>query len=240
MHSRHQLRADDFVIEPGPGEAPDDAPIAGWQAGNRAAIVAPDPCGDLLRVAGIVLAWTHRFYDRPAAEAADFYDYPSHYVVGGEDGAAPRLLGPDQQAGWSAAWCELDVWPSIRHLVAHPEPAGLFAAALMIEPSHLLWPSRLPWPRDVELAFGPGDRKVRRLMRARLEDVILYGQDLQDRPGAWRLRWHGGAGELTQAAARLLPGSREPGPRSEWFVSVPVDPFLGLDPPRPGRGRAGA
>ena len=232
MHSRHYLRADDFVLESGEEHARGDDFFSGWEPANRAVVVAPDPRGDLLRVAGIVLAWTHQFYERLAAESEDFYDYPNHYVIGGENGAEPRMLGPTEEAEWSGAWYELDVWPATRHLVAHPDTASMLAAALMVEPTHLLWPSRLSQPKDVEIPFGPGDRKIRRLMRARLESVILYGADPQDDPGAWRLSWSGGAGELTQEAGQLLPGPCEPAARAEWFLSTAVDSFLGLD--RPG------
>lgn len=228
MHSRHYLQADDFAIDRGAPESGTSRVFADWSPSRRVAIVAPDPAADLFRLAGVVLALTHRFYDRPEARSEGFFDYPSHYVIGGEAGAEPRVVGPTHEAPWSAAWCRIDVWPSSRHLVAHPDVATLLAAALMVEPTLLLWPSRLPRARDVELSVGPGDGVVRRLLRARLGAVWLYGSDLPDVAGSWRLSWGGGAAQLTREAADRLP---EPGGRfahAEWFVSTPVDAFLGF------------
>lgn len=229
MHSRHYLQQDDFTVAFGAEPSRTGGVFADWSPDHRVAVVAPDPAADLVRVAGVVLAWTHRFYERVDVGSEQFVDYPSHYVLAGEHGAEPRMLGPSKQAPWSAAWCRIDVWPSIRHLVAHPDAATMATAALMVEPTHLLWPSRLTWPKDAHIRLGPGDAVTRRMLRARLEAVWLYGDDLEGAAGAWRLSWSGGAAQLTQEAVQRLPGSHvEPRPE-QWFVSVPTGPFLGVD-----------
>jgi hypothetical protein len=83
-----------------------------WAPRDRVAFVAPDPVADLPRLAGPVLAWTQRFYDREIAREDGFFDYPRHFVIGGEPGACPRVLGPyarptiahpSAQRGWGPA-----------------------------------------------------------------------------------------------------------------------------------------
>lgn len=226
MHSQHYLEASDFAARTPDGDIAPTELFDNWSDRARVAVVAPDPARDLLRTAGTLLLWTYHFYQRLQERDTDF-DYPSHYVIGGKTDAEPALLGPDTSAKWSAAWCRIDVWPSIRHAVAHPDAPSMLAAALAVEPTHLLWPARWPWPRDIEIAFGPGDAVGRSLLLARLEQVLVYGDEASEQAEASRLSWIGGAARLTREAHALLPaGTPEPG-LEEWLAPVSPATFLG-------------
>ena len=198
MHSPHYLKPTDFRFTQNDRVVGTAEVFPGWSPADRLVVIAPDPTADLVRTAGLVLAWTQRFYDRPEARADGFYDYPSHYVVGGEAGAEPRVLGPSAEAWWSAAWCRLDVWPSIRHVVADPDPLPLLGAALMLEPTVLVWPARLSVPGSMALPPNLDDRNARRLLRARLREVWRYGDEPFGATDGWALAWCGGAAELTR------------------------------------------
>ncbi len=227
MHSPHYLANSDFTAHTGAGAVPGEALFTDWSEHARVVVVAPDPAGDLQAVAGPVLLWTYRFYERLRARVPDYFDYPSHYVMGGTPGAEPRWLGPSESAPWSGGWCRIDIWPSIRHGVAEPEPASMLAAVMAVQPSHLLWPAHWPWPRNVEIGIGPGDRVARGLLRARLEGVFVYGDEARAGPTAWRLSWRGGAAQLTEEARLRLPDAPPPAERAVWLAPVPIESFLG-------------
>ncbi len=227
MHSPHYLASGDFTAYTAAGESADAERFTDGRADARVAIIAPDPVGDLQRCAGPVLLWTHRFYERLRAHTPDYFDYPSHYVIGGMPYAEPRLLGAGERVPWSDAWCRLDVWPAIRHGIAAPEPATMLAAALSVEPTHLLWPARWRWPRDVDIDPGPGDRAARGLLRARLHAASVYGDEAAVQPGAWRLAWTGGAARLTEEARARLPDAPPKAAHEVCLASIAVDEFLG-------------
>lgn len=227
MHSPHYLASSDFNAHTGAGEVSAADLSTAPSEHARVVVVAPDPIGDLQATAGPVLLWTHRFYERLRASTCDYFDYPSHYVIGGTPDAQPRLLGPNESAPWSPAWCRLDIWPSIRHGVAEAHPASMLLAAMGVEPTHIVWPAGWPWPRDVEIPFTAGDRVARGLLRARLEGVIVYGDAARAQPGGWCLSWGGGAAQLTEEARARLPDSPPPAPREQWLASVAIDDFFG-------------
>ncbi len=229
MHSPHYLRAEDFRFTQGDRVARAPAVFPGWSPADRLVVIAPDPATDLLRTAGLVLAWTQRFYDRPAARAEGFLDYPSHYVVGGEAGAVPRVVGPSAQAWWSRAWCRLDVWPSIRHVVADPDPLQMLGAALMLEPTALVWPARFAVPASIALPPDLDDGSARRLLRARLREVWRYADEPLDAATGWRLEWAGGAAQLTREALdRLADAPRAEARLEACLERMEPDRFLGL------------
>jgi hypothetical protein len=109
MHSRDYLSDSDFVCTRGATRAALAEVLAPWSPGDRIAFIVPDPVADLASLAGPVLAWTQRFYGRDVARQPGFFDYPRHFVIGGEPAAAPRVLGPNAGAAWSPAWCRLDM-----------------------------------------------------------------------------------------------------------------------------------
>lgn len=229
MHSQHYLEAEDFRFTRGDRVARAPEVFTDWSPADRLVVVAPDPAADLVRTAGLVLAWTQRFYDRPAARAEGFLDYPSHYVVGGEAGAVPRILGPSATASWSRAWCRLDVWPSTRHVVADPDPLQMLGAALMLEPTVLVWPARLEVPASMALPPDLDDCSARRLLRARLREVWRYADEPFDVATGWSLEWTGGAAQLThEAHGRLADAPRAEGRLQTCLERVEPDRFLGL------------
>lgn len=177
-----------------------------WAPHDRVAFVAPDPVADLPRLAGPVLAWTQRFYDREIAREDGFFDYPRHFVIGGEPGACPRVLGPTTRAEWSAAWCRLDIWPPTHHIVADPAPETLMAALLMLEPEVLVWPARLTPPASIALPGGPDESVARLILAARLHSVWLYDDAPGDGEG-WRVATGGGAADLAGQADALVGGT---------------------------------
>jgi hypothetical protein len=223
MHSRHQLRETDFVIT---GHHTGTGPLRIGAATGRVLVVAPDANADLAFAAPIILALTHAFYARPAAQADGFFDYPPHFVVGGDAAAsAPRLLGPCHRRPWSDAWCWLDVWPTTHHAVAAPSPDAMLQAALMLEPAVLLWPRRLPYPAP---GTTPDELDALPLLRARLREVLLYGP-AQNGHGDWTIALRDGALRLAQEAqARLpdTPAGRNAGIAPATYRAVDRDDFL--------------
>lgn len=229
MHSSNYLQAEDFRFARGDRVARAHEIFPDWSLADRLVVVAPDPAADLVPTAGFLLAWTQRFYDRPAARATGFFDYPSHYVVGGETGAVPHILGPSAKASWSRAWCRLDVWPSIRHVVADPDPLQMLGAALMLEPTALVWPARLAVPTSMALPPDLDDRSTRRLLRARLREVWRYSDEPFDTATGWSLEWTGGAAQLTHEAIGRLADAPRPGGRLQVCLErMEPDRFLGL------------
>ncbi len=207
MHSREYLSRDDFAFTRDGRSLGPEGVLEPWSPRDRVAFVAPDPVADLPRLAGPVLAWTQRFYDREIARENGFFDYPRHLLVGGEPGAAPRVLGPATSAGWSAAWCRLDIWPATHHVVADPDPATLMAAVLMLEPDVLVWPARVTPPASMALPSGPDETVARLLLAARLHSVWLY-DDAPDGGGeGWSLTIGGGAAALAGEAMALVGDS---------------------------------
>lgn len=224
MHSRHQLQETDFVIT---GCQTGTAALRACATPDRVLVVAPDAAADLAFAAPLILALTHAFYARPVAQADGFFDYPPHFVVGGDAAVpVPRLLGPCERRPWSDAWCWLDVWPTTHHAVAAPSPGAMLQAALMLEPAVLLWPRRLPRPLP---GATPDELDALSLLGARLRHVLLYGpaQHAQDdcnialRDGALRL--------AQEALARLpdAPASRGAGIAPAAFRVLSRADFLG-------------
>jgi len=75
MHRRGYLDAWDFTFTRGSDRAnwvklfPDKTPV------DRIVAIAPTPVTDFWRFAGIILAWTARFYRRVETESLAFFDY---------------------------------------------------------------------------------------------------------------------------------------------------------------------
>lgn len=231
MHTRSHLNADDFRFH---GAA---TGVAGLMpehtATSRVVFVAPDAAAGAADLAGLTLALAHAFYARPEAAAPDFYDYPSHFVVGGRDGAEPRLLHTAAAEPWSKAWCHLDVWPNTHHAVADPSPFALIQAVYMLEPNVLVWPAELTLPgryAPPEDAVHPDQSDMERLLRRRLDRVLLYsapaGSDTAD---STRIDLTGGAAELARRTLARLPAADRPTDEriaAAAFRPIAVDRFL--------------
>lgn len=226
MHSRDYLDVGDFAFMRGTEPADAAAMFPDWTPTDRVALVAPDPIADTGRLAGPALAWTALFYGRPEAGAPDFFDYPNHYVVGGEHNATPQILGPGAEAEWSRAWCKLDAWPSTHHAVAAPEADVLMAACFMLEPTVLVWPARLSPPGRIDLPAGPDENVARRLLQTRIREVWFYGDEPRDQSAAWRLEYGGGAGQLARDAADLLPARPETVDRPVYLERTDAEAVL--------------
>jgi hypothetical protein len=229
MHTRHQLRAADFryhgtaasLAELLPGHTPND----------RVVFVTPDPGAGLADLTGLILALAHAFYDRPETAASDFYDYPSHFVIGGTPGAEPRLLHTAASEPWSEAWCEVDVWPNTHHAVADPSAFSLLQAVYMLEPNVLVWPANLALPTHYappENAVNPDQSDMEGLLSRRLRQVLLHDATAtDDTPGATRIELQDRNAALARRALACLPQApphdRLAGAR---YRPLPVTDFL--------------
>jgi hypothetical protein len=230
MHTRGPLSADDFRFLHRSTVRSRDELIPDWSPQDRIVVVAPDPGDALIATGGLLLALTQAFYDRPDAMRPGYYDYPSHFVIGGEDGAEPTLLSPGARRPWSDAWCELDVWPNTHHAVADPCPRTLLQAVFMLEPTRLLWPAALAVPQAYAPpgnAVSPDQTDMRSLLRSRLRQVLLWSRDAASE--SWHVQIKGRSRELVQEAAARLPDE----PRvsasdaaNATFRSVATDDFL--------------
>jgi hypothetical protein len=231
MHTRGYLDPGDFHFVHDSRVRSREELIPQWTPGDRVVVVAPDPADALVATGGLLLALTCAFYQRPAAHRPDFYDYPSHFVIGGEAAAEPRLLGPGEQQPWSEAWCELDVWPNTHHAVAAPSPASLLQAAFMLEPTRLIWPADLAVPNHYappEGTVNPDQTDMRRLLRNRLRQVLLWSRD-DISSQSWRLGLAHRPRKLVAEAAALLPADlrvSDTDTTRSTFRSVAIDDFL--------------
>lgn len=227
MHSRRYLDRRDFRFERGTERVGLSDIFPDWSPTERVVFVAPDPIEDTVRLSGFVLALTALFYDREEAQFPEFFDYPNHYVAGGDWGRDTRLLGPTSSTDWSPAWCRLDVWPSTHHAVTEPVSSKLLAAAFMLEPSILVWPQRLSAPEEIDLPAGPPDGDARRLLRRHVRELWFYGDDSPGARPGWWLRCSGGARQLQREAIDNLPRAPETAPDLAFFRSA--DPREILD-----------
>ncbi len=226
MHSRLYLDKQDFQFERGAEHLGLSGAFPEWTPAERVVFVAPDPSEDTARLSGFVLALTALFYGREEVRSPDFFDYPKHYVVGGEEGAETRLLGPTLSTDWGAAWCKLDVWPATHHAVADPVSSKLLAAAFMLEPTVLVWPERLSAPEAIDLPAGPTDDAARRLLRTHVREVWFYGDNSIAERSGWKLRCAGGAGQLQREAIDILPYTPDTRPDRAFFRSADPQEFL--------------
>lgn len=232
MHSRKYLAGGGFQFISRARTWSFAEAVPGWTSRDRVAIVTLDPERDLPALGGLVLALTHAFYDRPEAHAAGFFDYPSHFIVAGEAGSAPHILGPSDARPWGRAWCWLDVWPATHQAVSDLAPAALLRALLLLEPTRILWPERVPWPARGAADRGPPfarDESARHFLRSRVRQVLTYGPSERGaaRPDAWSVQLVGGARQLLDEAGALLPGTAQPRQRDPtWFRSLPLEDWL--------------
>lgn len=227
MHSRSYLDKRDFQFVRGTERRNLSEMFTGWVPAERVVFVAPDPIEDTAVLAGFVLALTALFYRREEALSPEFFDYPNHYVVGGERGAETRLLGPTLSAEWTPAWCNLDVWPSTHHAVAEPVYSKLLAAAFMLEPTVLVWPASLSTPELIDLPAGPTDDIARALLTRHVHEVWFYGNDSWVTRSGWQLGCSGGARQLRREALDILP--RVPDTASDTVFFRCADPREILD-----------
>ncbi len=232
MHTQAYLQTQDFRWH---GRADGlDQLIPGRDPTGRVAFIAPEPAHNLADLSGLILALAHAFYARPEAHVPGFYDYPSHYVVGGLEGADSRLLHTAASEPWSEAWCEADVWPNTHHAVADPTPFHLIQAVYMLEPNILVWPAHLTLPvhyAPIENAVNPDQRDMEGLLGRRLQQVLLYSPAplTPDDPAATRIELTGGAQDLARKALACLPTSDQPPAArlaAAWFRPQPVQEFL--------------
>jgi len=75
MHRRGYLDAWDFTFTRGSDRANWAKVLPDWTPADRIVAIAPTPVTDFWRFAGIILAWTARFYRRVETESLAFFDY---------------------------------------------------------------------------------------------------------------------------------------------------------------------
>lgn len=229
MHSRNYLNKNDFHVKRGTKYSKLRAMFPNWSPQERVVFVAPDPITDTARLSPFVLGRTAMFYGRDEAQGSDFFAYPNHFVVGGEEEGETRLLGPNAAAEWSSAWCRLDVWPSTHHVATASEPANLLTGALTLESTVLVWPARMPMPATIDLPVGPTDDVVRRLLGSHLREIWLYGDSAPQGTTEWVIHCSGGAQTLLQEAIDLLPNKPSGKAPQGCFWSVAPHDFLAQD-----------
>jgi len=236
MHTREHLQGKDFRWHGAAASLEELLPA--HDAGSRVVFVAPQPATALADLAGLILALAHAFYDRAQAHSPGFYDYPSHFVVGGHQGAEPRLLHTAASEPWSEAWCEVDVWPNTHHAVADPTPFHLIQAVYMLEPNILVWPADLTLPAHfapTENAVNPDQRDMEGLLGRRLQQVLLYSHEPRtaDDSASTRIELASGAQELARKALACLPAPDRPSAAqlaAAWYRPESVQAFLHPQP----------
>ena len=145
MHTSQALRSSHFEYQrPESGKrVAFSAFCADYHDQDRVGVVSPQLEDGILHTAYALLALTTAFYDVQRASGSDFFIYPQHFAVIGQDPSEPsptrdqtdradrigiascagRLDLTLDEAGIGGAWAWLDVWPASNWFTAPVTPA---------------------------------------------------------------------------------------------------------------------
>ncbi|MDE0140352.1 MAG: hypothetical protein OXI80_20720 [Caldilineaceae bacterium] len=194
MHTSQQLRSSHFEYRrPGAGgRVAFSAFCADYHDQDRVGVVSPRLEDGVLHTAYALLAITTSFYDVQRASGSDFFIYPQHLAIIGQDssgnsgkrtetgiatGAGSLDLSLDE-AGIGGAWAWLDVWPASNWHTAPQTPTAMLKKVFDLHINRLFWPQDfLPERRkegDTENEDSPLPDYARRILSTRLKSVYYY------------------------------------------------------------------
>lgn len=203
MHTSQALRSSHFEYrrpDPG-GRVAFSAFCADYHEQDRVGVISPCLEDGVLHTAYALLALTTAFYDVQRASGRDFFIYPQHFAIIGQDpsDAAPTQgrNGPDgklgiasragrldltlDEAGIGSAWAWLDVWPGGNWHTAAQTPAAMLQKAFDLHINRLFWPQDFTPKSRPEQASGNGESAdpplpdyARKMLRTRLKSVYYY------------------------------------------------------------------
>lgn len=199
MHTSQQLRSSHFEYQrPGTGgRVAFSAFCAEYHDQDRVGVVSPRLEDGVLHTAYALLAITTSFYDAQRASGSDFFIYPQHLAIIGQDpsgcsgkrteagiatGAGSLDLSLDE-AGIGGAWAWLDVWPASNWHTAPNAPAAMLKKVFDLHINRLFWPQDfmpqdfMPQGRqegDPENEDHPLPDYARRILETRLKSVYYY------------------------------------------------------------------
>ena len=194
MHTSQQLRSSHFEYrcpDTG-GRVAFSAFCADYHDQDRVGVVSPCLEDGVLHTAYALLAITTSFYDVQRASRSDFFIYPQHLAIIGQDpsgnsgrrtktgiasGAGCLDLSLDE-AGIGAAWAWLDVWPASNWHTAPNTPVAMLKKVFDLHINRLFWPQDfMPQgrqERDPENEDHPLPDYARRILKTRLKSVYYY------------------------------------------------------------------
>ena len=203
MHTSQALRSSHFEYRrPGSGgRVPFSSFCAGYHDQDRVGVVSPRLEDGILHTGYALLALTTAFYDVQRAGGGDFFIYPQHIAIIGQDsltisygraenGSADRVgiatgagcldLTLDE-AGIGGAWAWLDVWPKSNWFTAPAAPTAMLKKVFDLHINRLLWPQDFTPQRRQKRETENGDTTdrslpdyARRILRTRLKSVYYY------------------------------------------------------------------
>ena len=174
---------------------------ADYHEQDRVGVVSPRLEDGVLHTAYALLALTTAFYDVQRASGRDFFIYPQHFAVIGQDpsDAAPahgrngpgdklgiatgagRLDLTLDEAGIGGAWAWIDVWPGSNWHTAAMTPAAMLKKVFDLHINRLFWPQDYTPDSRSEQATENGESVdpplpdyARRMLRTRLKSVYYY------------------------------------------------------------------
>ena len=200
MHTSQQLRSSHFEYRrpDAGGPVAFSAFCAEYHDQDRIGVVSPRLEDGILHTSYALLALTTAFYDVQRAGGTDFFIYPQHLAIIGQDssdasgihaetgrtdqpgiatGAGSLDLSLDE-AGIGGAWAWLDVWPASNWHTAPAAPTAMLKKVFDLHVNRLFWPQDfLPQrrqERDTENEDHPLPDYARRIFKTRLKSVYYY------------------------------------------------------------------
>jgi len=194
MHTSQQLRSSHFEYRrpDNGGRVAFSAFCAGYHDQDRVGVVSPRLEDGVLHTAYALLAITTSFYDVQRASGSDFFIYPQHLAIIGQDPSgnsgkrteagiatgAGRLDLSLDEAGIGGAWAWLDVWPASNWHTAPQTPTAMLKKVFDLHVNRLFWPQDfLPERRkegDTVNEDSPLPDYARRILSTRLKSVYYY------------------------------------------------------------------
>lgn len=203
MHTSQALRSSHFEYQrPESGKrVAFSAFCADYHDQDRVGVVSPQLEDGILHTAYALLALTTAFYDVQRASGSDFFIYPQHFAVIGQDpseasptrdqtdsadrigiaSCAGRLDLTLDEAGIGGAWAWLDVWPASNWFTAPAAPTAMLKKVFDLHINRLFWPHDFTPKRRQGRATENGESPnpplpdyARRMLKTRLKSVYYY------------------------------------------------------------------
>ncbi len=203
MHTSQALRSSHFEyrrLDPG-GRVAFSAFCADYHDQDRVGVVSPRLEDGVLHTAYALLALTTAFYDVQRAAGGDFFIYPQHFAIIGQD---PSAVSPTRdetdraekigiatgagrldltldEAGIGGSWAWLDVWPGGNWHTASQTPAAMLKKVFDLHINRLFWPQDFTPPHKQEPESTNGKTSngqlpdyALRILKSRLKSVFYY------------------------------------------------------------------
>ena len=203
MHTSQALRSSHFEYRrpDAGGRIAFSAFCADYHDQDRVGVVSPRLEDGILHTSYALLALTTAFYDVQRAGGTDFFIYPQHFAIIGQDlsplsstrddadraekigiaTGAGRLDLTLDEAGIGGAWAWLDVWPGGNWHTASQTPTAMLKKVFDLHINRLFWPQDFtptsrqePEPENGKTSTGQLPDYALRILKSRLKSVYYY------------------------------------------------------------------